>query len=207
MDKKYLENNRMFSKESVNRHTTIYWYKEPNDQFRVLVMLYNREIYNKVLDLKHYRIYHNYINERVKYLIDEDILKKEYSMILLDNSMYRVVDRDLSHFKELVRYLVPVDAMVDLETRRFDLVLDCTMSTGEIFDETDLVYHNGAFYNNGYRIKDIRDMERDRIEYNEWDLMNGITNEQLSYIVSDYYSRDFTNYITEDVNVNVDRWY
>ena len=204
---RYLEVN-MKEMIKVDNKSTIYWYHEPEiDNYRVVVTLFNREIYRKNLDRKNYNIYYNYINERVKLLLRENLLYKDYTMILLDNSMYRVVDRDLSHFKELVRYLVPVDAMVDLETRRFDLVLDCTMSTGEIFDETDLVYHNGAFYNNGYRIKDIRDMERDGIEYNEWDLMNGITNEQLSYIVSDYYSRDFTNYITEDVNVNVDRWY
>ena len=44
MDKRYLENNKMFSKEVINKCTTLYWYKEPNDQFRVKVMLKNREV-------------------------------------------------------------------------------------------------------------------------------------------------------------------
>ena len=53
MDRGYLENNKLFSKDKINNKTTIYWYNEPNDQFRVIVMLYNREVYNKVLDSKH----------------------------------------------------------------------------------------------------------------------------------------------------------
>ncbi len=196
----------MFSKERVNRHTTIYWYKEPNDQFRVLVMLYNREIYNKVLDLKHYRIYHNYINERVKYLIDEDILKKEYSMILLDNTMYTVIDTN-AHFKTLLRVLVPVDGVYyyNMQDDLFDLVLDSTLRTGEVYDKHDLVYHNGVFYNNGNRIASIRDFEREGIEYTEEDLLHGIEEEQIEFLKVPYIR--FKRYVTEKVDIYIEGLY
>ena len=56
-------------------------------------------------------------------------------------------------------------------------------------------------------IGDIRDFDRDCIEYNKFDLLQGITKQQLEYLVSDYHSRDFTNYITSEVNICIDRWY
>ena len=206
MDKRYLENNRMFSKEVINKCTTLYWYKEPNDQFRVKVMLYNREVYNKVLDLKHYRIYHNYINERVKYLLDENILKKEYSMILLDNTMYSVIDTD-AHFKTMIRVLVPVEGVYyyDIQYNLFDLVLDSTLRTGEVYDKYDLVYHNGVFYNNGNRIMSIRDFEREGIEYNEEDLLYGIEEEQLKALKVPYIK--FKRYVTEKVDLYIEGLY
>ena len=58
-----------------------------------------------------------------------------------------------------------------------------------------------------FRIGDIRDFDRDGIEYNKFDLLQGITKQQLEYLVSDYHSRDFTNYITSEVNICIDRWY
>ena len=206
MDKRYLENNRMFSKEVINKCTTLYWYKEPNDQFRVKVMLYNREVYNKVLDLKHYRIYHNYINERVKYLLDENILKKEYSMILLDNTMYSVIDTD-AHFKTMIRVLVPVEGVYyyNIQDNLFDLVLDSTLRTGEVYDKYDLVYHNGVFYNNGNRIMSIRDFEREGIEYNEEDLLYGIEEEQLEFLKVPYIR--FKRYVTEKVDMYIEGLY
>ena len=198
MDKRYLENNKMFSKEVINKCTTLYWYKEPNDQFRVKVMLYNREVYNKVLDLKHYRIYHNYINERVKYLLDENILKKEYSMILLDTD---------AHFKTMIRVLVPVERVYyyNIQDNLFDLVLDSTLRTGEVYDKHDLVYHNGVFYNNGNRIMSIRDFEREGIEYNEEDLLYGIEEEQLKALKVPYIK--FKRYVTEKVDLYIEGLY
>ena len=206
MDKRYLENNRMFSKEVINKCTTLYWYKEPNDQFRVKVMLYNREVYNKVLDLKHYRIYHNYISERVKYLLGENILKKDYSMILLDNTMYSVIDTDV-HFKTMLRVLVPVEGVYyyNIQDNLFDLVLDSTLRTGEVYDKYDLVYHNGVFYNNGNRIMSIRDFEREGIEYNEEDLLYGIEKEQLEFLKVPYIR--FKRYVTEKVDMYIEGLY
>lgn len=203
MDKGYLENNKMFYKEKINKYTTIYWYKEDYEQFRVRVVVYNREIYNKVLDSKHYKIYNNYILERVKYLIDEDILYKDYSMILLDNTMYTVIDRT-AHFKDLVRVLIPVEGVYyyDISENIFDLVLDSTLRTGEIYDEHDLVYHNGVFYNDGNRLLSIRDFERDGIEYEEQDLLYGLNSEQLEYILFDY--NKIERYITEKINVRIE---
>jgi hypothetical protein len=172
-----------------------------------MVKVYNREIYNKKLDRKHYEIYHHYINERVKYLIGEGILDREYSMILLDGTMYKVVDN--FHFMELSRFLVPVGGleMIDYKDNLVDLVLDATLRTGEIFEETDLVFHNGVFYNDGNVVKTVYDLETSGVEYNLFDLMQGITREQLNYLVWDYYSRDFQRYITKDVCLNIDRWY
>ena len=70
-------------KEIINRKLSIEWFYDiESNQYRVIAKVYNREIYNKVLDKKHYEIYHKYINERIKYLIDEGILNKEYDMIL-----------------------------------------------------------------------------------------------------------------------------
>ena len=60
MDKKYLENDKLIIKIKVSKNVTIYWYKEENDNYRVRVLLYNREIYNRVLDNKHYKIYYEY---------------------------------------------------------------------------------------------------------------------------------------------------
>lgn len=206
MDKRYLENNRLFLKEKINKCTTIYWYKEQYEQFRVIVMLYNREVYNKVLDLKHYRIYHNYISERVKYLLNENILKKDYSMILLDNTMYRVIDND-AHFKTLLRVLIPVEGVYyyNIQDNLFDLVLDSTLRTGEVFDKYDLVYHNGVFYNDGNRLLSIRDFEREGIEYNEEDLLYGLNEEQISFLKVPYIK--FKRYITEKVDIYIESLY
>ena len=77
----------MIEEIRINRSSVIRWfYNEEYNVYTVIVSVYNREIYRKYLDKKHYNIFHNYINERVKYLIGEGILNKEYSMILLDNS-------------------------------------------------------------------------------------------------------------------------
>ena len=196
----------MIKEVRINRSSVIRWYKEDNG-YRVEVKVYNREIYNKKLDRKHYKIYHHYINERVKYLIGEGILDREYSMILLDGTMYKVVDN--FHFMELSRFLVPVGGleMIDYKDNMIDLVLDATLRTGEIFEETDLVFHNGVFYNNGNVVKTVYDLETSGVEYNLFDLMQGINKEQLDYLVWDYYSRDFQRYITKDVCLNIDRWY
>lgn len=196
----------MIEEVRINRSSVIRWYKE-DDEYRVVVKVYNREIYNKKLDRKHYEIYHHYINERVKYLIGEGILDREYSMILLDGTMHKVVDN--FHFMELSRFLVPVGGleMIEYKDNMVDLVLDATLRTGEIFEETDLVFHNGVFYNDGNVVKTVYDLETSGVEYNLFDLMQGITREQLNYLVWDYYSRDFQRYITKDVCLNIDRWY
>ena len=62
----YLEIN-MRNKIVVDNNTVIYWYhEEDTDEYRVVVINHNREIYNKKLDGKHYKIYYHFINERVK---------------------------------------------------------------------------------------------------------------------------------------------
>ncbi len=192
----------------INRNSVIHWfYNEEFDTHTVIVKVYNREVYRKLLDRKHYEIYHNYINERVKYLIGEGILDREYSMILLDGTMYKVVDH--FHFMELMRFLVPVGGleMINYKDNMVDLVLDATLRTGEIFEETDLVFHNGVFYNDGNVVKTVYDLETSGVEYSLFDLMQGITREQLNYLVWDYFSKDFRRYITKDVCLNIDRWY
>ncbi len=196
----------MIEEIRINRKSVIRWFKE-DENYRVIVTVYNREIYNRKLDRKHYEIFHNYINERIQYLIGENIIDKEYSMILLDNTMYKPID--YFHFMELNRFLVPVDGLEEplLKDNLFDIVLDATVRTGEIFEETDLVFHNGIFYNNGNRIKTIEDFRRDGIEFELYDLLNGITEEQLEYLVREYYSRDFERYVTKNVKLNIDRWY
>lgn len=203
----YLE-HKLMNKIKVDKTASIYWYKD-GEEYRVKVMKYNREIYNKVLDRKHYLIYYNFINERVNYLLTAGILNKEYTMILLDGTIYKTLDNGFCHFMELTRSLVPVDAVDtwDIKEKRFDLILDCTLRTGEVYEETDLVYHNGTFYNNGYRLKDIHDMDRDGVEYEKVELLYGINEEQLSYLVADYRSRDFENYITDKVKLPIVRWY
>ena len=97
--------------------------------------------------------------------------------------------------------------MIDYKDNMVDLVLDATLRTGEIFEETDLVFHNGVFYNDGNVVKTVYDLETSGVEYNLFDLMQGITREQLNYLVWDYYSKDFQRYITKDVYLNIDRWY
>ena len=196
----------MIEEIRINRKAFVRWFKE-GESYRVIATFYNREVYNRKLDRKHYEIFHNYINERIKYLIGENIIDKEYSMILLDNTMYKPIDG--FHFMELNRFLVPVDGLEEplLKDNLFDIVLDATVRTGEIFEETDLVFHNGIFYNNGNRIKTIEDFKRDGIEFELYDLLNGITEEQLEYLVWNYYSRDFEKYVTKNVKINIDRWY
>ena len=200
---------KLIERIAVSRATVIFWYNnEKTEEYLVKVMVYNREVYYKKLDRKYFNVYYNYINERVKYLFDGDILHKEYTMILLDGTMYKTIDNGFSHFKELTRVLIPVGAIDDFDERtRFDLVIDCTLRTGEVFDETDLVYHNGVFYNNGCVIATIKDFDRDGVEYEKFDLLYGITEEQLKYLVSNYFSQDFTRYITKEVAVSIDRWY
>lgn len=193
----------------INRKSVIRWYRENNDEYRVEVKVYNREVYNKRLDRKHFEIYHNYINERVKYLIGEGILYKEYSMILIDNTMYKVLDN--FHFMELVRFMVPVDGLEEykIEDNLFDLVLDATMRTGEIYDDTDLVYHNGIFYTNGMNIGNIKDFDRVGIEYEQYDLLNGLNMEQGDYLFYKmYYSLPVIkvkNYVSKNVRLKIDR--
>jgi len=198
-----------FENIRINRTAYIEWlYDREFEQFKVIARKYNRDIYVKKLDEKHYKIYRSYINERLKYLIGEEILDKEYSMILLDNTMYKVLDH--FHFMELVRVLTPVDSIEfdDIREGLFDIVLDATLRTGEVFGETDLVFHNGIFYNDGNIVKTIRDFKRDGIEYEQWDLLNGLTKEQLRYLLDDYEYRGFVKkYVTKDVNLNIDRWY
>ena len=200
----------MIEEIRINRSSVIRWfYNEEHDFYIVDVNVYNRNIYHKHLDKKHYNIFHNYINERIKYLIGEGILHKDYTMILLDNTMYKVIDH--FHFMELMRYIVPVDGLErdKLEDNLFDLVLDATLRTGEIFDDNDLVYHNGMFYYKGTRILDINDFKRDGIEYEEYDLLHGLTKEQLDYInYTLYYLKEYNSieyYVTENVKLKIDR--
>lgn len=208
MDTKYLENNELIEKIKVDRTTTIYWYAEENENYRVRVMLFNREIYNRVLDNKHYKIYYNYINERVNYLIEGEILNKEYSMILLDNTMYQVIDK-ISHFKELNRILIPIEGeyYYNISDNVFDLVLGCTIRTGEIFDENDLVYHNGIFYTDGKVLCSIRDFDRVGIDYEPFDLLHGLTMEQSDYLFQACYFKldviKIKNYVTNSVNIKI----
>ena len=200
----------MIEEIRINRSSVIRWfYNDEYDAYTVVVNVYNREVYRKHLDRKHYNIYHNYLNERVKYLIGEGILNKEYSMILLDNTMYKVLDH--FHFMELVRFLVPVDGLEEYkcEDNLFDIVLDATVRTGEIFDETDLVYHNGLFYYDCKVLGSIRDFKRDGIEYEIYDLMNGLTEEQKEYLFYKiYYNNEYNkvkNYVTKNVKIKIDR--
>ena len=208
MDKKYLENDRMIEKIKVTRSSTIYWYTEENNQYRVRVTIYNREVYNKVLDEKHYEIYRYFINERVKYLIDGDILYKDYNMILIDNTMYQVIDQT-SHFKEMLRMLIPVEGeyYYNVSDNIFDLVLGCTLRTGEVFDEHDLVLHNGVFYSSGQVICSIRDFDRVGIDYEPFDLLHGLTMEQSDYLFQACYFKldviKIKNYVTNSVNIKI----
>lgn len=202
--------DNMIEEIRINRSSVIRWfYNEEHDFYIVDVNVYNRNIYHKHLDKKHYNIFHNYINERIKYLIGEGILHKDYTMILLDNTMYKVIDH--FHFMELMRYIVPVDGLErdKLEDNLFDLVLDATLRTGEIFDDNDLVYHNGMFYYKGTRILDINDFKRDGIEYEEYDLLHGLNEEQMDYInYTLYYLKEYNSieyYVTEEVKLKIDR--
>lgn len=208
MDKKYLENDKLIEKIKVTRSSTIYWYTEENNQYRVRVTIYNREVYNRVLDEKHYEIYRYFINERVKYLIDGDILYKDYNMILIDNTMYQVIDQT-SHFKEMLRMLIPVEGeyYYNVSDNIFDLVLGCTLRTGEVFDEHDLVFHNGVFYNSGQVICSIRDFDRVGIDYEPFDLLHGLTMEQSDYLFQACYFKldviKIKNYVTNSVNIKI----
>lgn len=203
-------NKEILDEIKVNRYTTITWFKEPNEHFRVQAMLFNREIYNRVLDKKYYNIYCNFINERIRYLVEGEILNKEYIMILLDGTMYQVID-ETSHFKELLRVLIPVNGeyYYDIENHLFDLVLDCTLSTGEVFDEYDLAYHNGLFYNNGYVVGDIREFEREGICYEPYDLLNGLNDEQMNFLIKRTVDIvgfcKINRYVTSNIIVNIDR--
>lgn len=208
MDKKYLENNKLIEKIKITRSSTIYWYAEENEQYRVRVMVYNREVYNKVLDEKHYKIYRHFINERVNYLIEGDILYKDYNMILIDNTMYQVIDLT-SHFKEMTRMLIPVEGeyYYNVSENIFDLVLDCTLRTGEVFDDQDLVFHNGVFYSSGQVICSIRDFDRVGIDYEPFDLLHGLTMEQSDYLFQACYFKldviKIKNYVTNSVNIKI----
>lgn len=208
MDKKYLENNKLIEKIKITRSSTIYWYAEENEQYRVRVMVYNREVYNKVLDEKHYKIYRHFINERVNYLIEGDILYKDYDMILIDNTMYQVIDLT-SHFKEMLRMLIPVEGeyYYNVSENIFDLVLDCTLRTGEVFDDQDLVFHNGVFYSSGQVICSIRDFDRVGIDYEPFDLLHGLTMEQSDYLFQACYFKldviKIKNYVTNSVNIKI----
>jgi hypothetical protein len=212
MDKKYLENNKLIEKIKITRSSTIYWYTEENNQYRVRVTIYNREVYNKVLDEKHYKIYRHFINERVNYLIEGDILYKDYNMILIDNTMYQVIDLS-SHFKEMLRMLIPVEGeyYYNVSENIFDLVLDCTLRTGEIFDDQDLVFHNGVFYSSGNVICSIRDFERDGIDYEIHDLIYGLNQEQLDYlnmkVIEVLGFNKISRYISREIIINIDRCY
>lgn len=208
MDKKYLENDKLIEKIKVTRSSTIYWYTEENNQYRVRVTIYNREVYNIVFDEKHYEIYRYFINERVKYLIDGDILYKDYNMILIDNTMYQVIDQT-SHFKEMLRMLIPVEGeyYYNVSDNIFDLVLGCTLRTGEVFDEHDLVFHNGVFYSSGQVICSIRDFDRVGIDYEPFDLLYGLTMEQSDYLFQACYFKldviKIKNYVTNSVNIKI----
>jgi hypothetical protein len=202
-------NYESFEKVRINKKAFIEWFYDiDSNQYRVTAKIYNREIYNKVLDKKHYEIYHNYINERISYLVDEEILNKEYDMILLDNTMYRVID-GTSHFMTLLRALIPVggcDGWV-LQDYLFDLVLDSTLRTGEVFDKYDLVFHNGVFYNQGKLICDINDFKRVGIDFEGYDLLNGLNEEQLEFVYTKIYEKLTYNfiqyYVTDKVKVKI----
>lgn len=192
---------------------SIEWFYGLNNyqaNYKVQVTLFNRVIYTKILDKKHYTIYFDYINERVKYLIEEDILNKDYNMILLDNTMYRVID-ETENNRRLLRALIPIGAIDyhDIENQLFDLVIDCTLRTGEVFDDKDLVYHNGIFYNGGKIVCSIKDFEREGISYECYDLLNGLNEEQINYInYVLYYNKEcnkIENYVTKNINIKIDR--
>ena len=199
---------KSIEKIKIDRTAFIEWfYNDSKDEYGVCVKKYNRTIYNKVLDKKHYNIYHNFINERVKFLIKGEVFSHEYCMILLDNTLYNVLDK--FHFMELHRFLVPVDSLEEYRTEDnlFDIVLDATVRTGEIFDETDLLFHHGRFYNNQKQICSIYDFTRDGIEFEYYDLLNGLNGEQLNYILDRIYYSDscnyIVNYVTKDVKLKI----
>lgn len=199
---------KSIEKVKIDRTAFIEWfYNDSMDEYGVMVKKYNREIYNKVLDKRHYNIYHNYVNERVEYLIRNEIFSHEYCMILLDNTLYNVLDR--FHFMDLQRLLVPVDGLEEYQFKDnvFDIVLDATIRTGEIFDKTDLVFHQGRFYNNQKQICSINDFKREGIEFEYYDLLNGLNDEQLGYIMYRvYYALDcnyIKNYVTKDVKLKI----
>jgi hypothetical protein len=65
------------------------------------------------------------------------------------------------------------------------------------------------FYYKGSRILDINDFKRDGIEYEEYDLLHGLNEEQMDYInYTLYYLKEYNSieyYVTEEVKLKIDR--
>ena len=109
----------------------------------------------------------------------------------------------------MTRMLIPVEGeyYYNVSENIFDLVLDCTLRTGEVFDDQDLVFHNGVFYSCGQVICSIRDFDRVGIDYEPFDLLHGLTMEQSDYLFQACYFKldviKIKNYVTNSVNIKI----
>lgn len=135
-----------------------------NDAIRYEVKIIDdsKLIYKEVYTEKEYRIYREYIQERVELLLQDcGKLHNPYVMFEVGNRMYQLDDLSYTeNHRELTRCAMPIDYYED-ENIKFDLV-----KTGDLYDfftyEKDvLVYRFGNFYLNGELICSREDVSEE----------------------------------------------
>lgn len=114
-------------------------------------LLYDREFFKK-----EFNIYKSYIPERVHILLQDcGKLSKEYEMVQIGHCMYKVLDNDISYYRDLTRTLLPLVDSYDSEGEVFDLILSGDLHDYFVHPKDELVYALGSLYINGKKLHNI----------------------------------------------------
>lgn len=138
--------------------------RRPSIQVKVIdndgSVIYNEEYYEH-----EYSIYKEYIEERVKILLQDcGKLHKPYIMFELGNRMYKLDDLDYTNnHRKLTRCALPIDYYED-DNIKFDLLITGGLYDFFTYQQDVLVYRFGSFYLNGELIGTYEDIN------NEFDL-------------------------------------
>lgn len=110
-------------------------------------------LYNRKYNRKQFNIYKSYIPERVHILLqDYGKLSKEYEMVQMGHCIYKVLDNDISYYRDLTRTLLPLVDLYDSEGEVFDLILSGDLHDYFVHPKDELVYALGSLYINGQKL-------------------------------------------------------
>lgn len=176
-----------------------------DDHYKVEIYCYNRQIYGKTLNDKFYKIYKNYIIERLKVIVEYDLLTEEFDIVEIGNRLFKVVDSPYTHYKELIRTVQPLD--YDSDPITVDFILDCSMNDIITYPKDSLIYKFGNFYGDNKLLCSLKELIDNEVISSDIGLDSNVPIEVLNYISSKYYFRDFKYYISDTRKVELEKWY
>lgn len=175
------------------------------DSYKVEIYCFNRKIYGKTLNRKFYEIYKKYIVERLKVIVEYELLTEEFDIIEYGNRLFKVVDSPYTHYKELIRDIQPLDYESDPIT--VDFILDCSMNDIITYPKGGLIYKYGKFYGSGKLLCSLKELIDNNVIESDLGLDSSVPKEVLDYISSKYYFKDFEYYITDTTKIDLEKWY